>query len=96
MAGPGADATPPLTVLLFGRAECHLCDEAERMLARIARTIPMTVQLIDIDADDYLQRLYMLEIPVVMANGKEVARAPISEGRLEDALQAAMNDAASR
>jgi glutaredoxin len=78
----------PLAIVLYGRRDCHLCDEAERMLARIATRIPLSLHLIDIDSDDYLQRRYMLEIPVVCAGGVEVARAPISEGRLEDALEA--------
>lgn len=56
------------------------------MLGRIAKRIPLSVRVIDIDADDYLQRLYMLEIPVVAVDGVEVARAPISERKLEHAL----------
>ncbi|MEO9256479.1 MAG: glutaredoxin family protein [Tepidiformaceae bacterium] len=75
-----------LQVVLYGREGCHLCDEAEAMLARIAKRVPLTVRVIDIDADDYLQRIYMMEIPVVTVEGVEIARAPISETTLEDAL----------
>jgi len=78
----------PLAIVLYGRRDCHLCDEAERILARIATRIPLAVHVIDIDSDDYLQRRFMLEIPVVCVGGVEVARAPISEGKLEDALEA--------
>ena len=81
-------ARGPLAILLYGRRDCHLCDEAERMLARIAKRIPLSVHVIDIDSDDYLQRRFMLEIPVICVDGVEVARAPISEGKLEDALEA--------
>ncbi len=87
---PGEPRHAPLNVLLYGRAGCHLCDEAEAMLARIATRVPLAFRVIDIDADDYLQQRYMLEIPVVTANGVEVARAPISEGALEDALAQAI------
>ena len=74
---------PPrrLSVVLYGRAGCHLCDEAEAMLRRLARTLPLSIGLIDIDSDDYLQGRYMLEIPVVMVEGVEVARAPIPRHR---------------
>ena len=78
----------PLDVVLYGRAECHLCDQAAAMLQRIARRVPLTVTIVDIDADDELQRRYMFEIPVVVANGEEVAHAPISELALQDALEA--------
>jgi glutaredoxin len=80
-------APVPLRVVVYGREGCHLCDEAEAMLRRIAKRIPLTVHTIDIDADDYLRRLYMLEIPVVAVDGAEIARAPISEAKLEDALR---------
>ena len=76
-----------LSVVLYGRAGCHLCDEAEETLRRIARTIPMTITLIDIDSDDYLQDRYMLEIPVIAVDGKEIASAPVSPAELEDALR---------
>lgn len=77
-----------LNVVLYTREGCHLCEEAERMLARIGKRLPLKLHLIDIDSDDYLQRLYMVEIPVVTVDGTEIARAPISEGKLEDALAA--------
>ena len=85
-------ARRPLQVLLYGREGCHLCDQAEAMLRRIATRIPLSVRVIDIDADDYLQRLYMLEIPVVTVDGVEIAKAPISEGKLEEALAARAKD----
>lgn len=81
-------ARPPrrLSVVLYGRAGCHLCDEAEAVLRRLARTLPLSIALIDIESDEYLQGRYMLEIPVVTVDGIEVARAPISASQLEDAL----------
>ena len=81
-------ARGPLAVILYARPDCHLCAEAEQMLARIARRVPLSIRVVDIDSDDYLQQLYMLEIPVVCIGGVELARAPISEWRLEDAIEA--------
>lgn len=79
---------PPIGVVVYGRPGCHLCDEALAALARIGRRIPLTVTSVNIDEDDELQRRYMFEIPVVVAAGQEVGRAPISEGALEDAIAA--------
>ncbi|MBA4179959.1 MAG: hypothetical protein C0506_05155 [Anaerolinea sp.] len=85
-------ARRPLAVTLYGRPGCGLCDEAEVFLARIGRKIPLAVSLVNIETDDELLRRYVVEIPVVMVGGREIARAPIYEKALEDALQ----DAASR
>lgn len=83
MAGPRLDVT------LYGRPGCGLCDQAETYLARIARKLPLAVTLVNIETDDDLLRLYMFEIPVVSVAGREVARAPIYETALEDALMEA-------
>ena len=57
------------------------------MLGRVSRKLPLAVSVIEIDSDPELQRRYLFEIPVVVANGVEVARAPIYESALEDALR---------
>lgn len=76
----------PLPVTLYGRSGCSLCDQAEAMLRRISHTVPLAVELVDIETDDALLRRYMFEIPVITVAGEEIARAPIYEARLEDAL----------
>jgi len=77
----------PLQVTLYGNANCGLCAQAEAMLKRISRRVALELSVIQIDADPELQERYLLEIPVVVANGREVARAPIYEPTLEDALR---------
>lgn len=77
----------PLKVTLYGNAGCVLCSQAEAMLRRISRRFALEVTVVAIDSDPDLQRRYMFEIPVVVANGAEVARAPIFETALEDAIE---------
>ncbi|MEO6398850.1 MAG: glutaredoxin family protein [Tepidiformaceae bacterium] len=77
----------PLQVTLYENPGCGLCAQAEAMLRRISRHLPLTLTAVQIDSDPALQQRYLLEIPVVVANGKEVARAPIFEAALEDALR---------
>lgn len=79
----------PLEVTLYGKAGCGLCAQAEAMLKRIARRIPLHLVLVDIESDPELQARYFLEIPVVTVGGAEIARAPISERALETELLAA-------
>ena len=78
-----------LEVTLYRKPGCGLCDEAAAALDRIARRVPLSVTLVDIDQDPDIQARYFLEIPVVLVNGEEVARAPIGERALEDALRLA-------
>lgn len=83
---------PALRVTLYRRHPCGLCDQAEVLLARISTRLPLTVEAVDIESDGELLRRYMLAIPVVVAEGREVARAPLYEGALEDALRQAALD----
>lgn len=79
-------AEQPLVVTVYGRPGCGLCDQALVFLGTIGHKVPLTVHVVDIEQDDGLLRRYMFEIPVVEVNGQEIARAPIYETRLEDAL----------
>ena len=78
----------PLEVILYGRPGCTLCVDAERMLERIGKRMALRVRNVDIETDDELLRRFMFEIPVVEAGGRIVAKAPVREGVLEDALEA--------
>lgn len=77
----------PLRVTLYGNPNCGLCAQAEAMLERISHRLPLEVLLVEVDSDPELQRQYVFVIPVVLANNGEVARAPIYETALEDALR---------
>jgi hypothetical protein len=65
-------ADPPLPdLILYGRPECGLCDEARTLLEalledRLARNLP-TPRLVerDIDTNETWQRAYFATIPIV-------------------------------
>lgn len=77
-------------VTLYRRAGCSLCDQAELVLTPLAKRLGFRVERVDIESDDALLKRYMFEIPVVGFGGKDVANWPFSEGKLEEALLAAM------
>ncbi len=77
-------------VTLYGRDDCPLCEQAATMLAALAPRLRFVVERVDIEADDELLRRYMFEIPVVAVAGRDVAKAPIYPGPLEDALREAL------
>jgi glutaredoxin len=55
-------------LVLYGRAGCHLCDDARTVLERIGHPF----EELDIEADDALLRAYLERIPVVALDGAEL------------------------
>ncbi len=70
-------------VLLYTRAGCHLCDEAQALLQRYG----MEPKLIDIDQDAELQQRYNVWVPVVVIDGQERFRGRIDERLLRRILK---------
>jgi glutaredoxin len=73
-----------VTLTIYSRPGCHLCDD---MKALVVRTIqkhssPIAVQEIDISRDPELEARYGSEIPVLMVDGKKVAKYRIRESEL--------------
>ena len=59
------------SVTLYGRPDCHLCDEARAALERVRATYPFSLAEIDIETDDELLKRYLERIPVVSVDGEE-------------------------
>lgn len=72
----------PRQVLLFTRSGCHLCEEAEAMLARHG----LSSQKIDVDASPELRAKYDTCVPVVVMDGKERFRGRVNEVLLKRLL----------
>lgn len=77
-----------LQVTLYRGRACGLCDRAEAMLARIGRRLPLTVATVDIASDPELEATYFLDIPVIEAEGRVIARGRIAEAALAAELEA--------
>jgi glutaredoxin len=80
----------PLTI--YSRPGCHLCDEMKATVARVARTIPLSLEDIDISTDPALEARYGVEIPVLMVDGKKAAKYRITEDELLRILQGRSSD----
>ncbi len=77
-----------ITLTLYSKPGCHLCDEMKAVVERVARDAGARVEEIDISADSALERQYGLEIPVLMVNGAKAAKYRVSEGELRKILAA--------
>ena len=74
-----------VTLTLVTRTECGLCEDLARDLFRLQ--VPFTA--VDIDEDAELTRLYNECVPVLLLNGLELARAPLTPSSLQRALKTA-------
>jgi hypothetical protein len=64
-------------IMLYERAECHLCEEAR--LALDALIGPDRYERVDVDASDDLVMRYGFRVPVVALDGVDRLEAPITE-----------------
>jgi len=77
-----------LTVTLYMRQDCHLCEQAKADLDSIQEKYPHRLVEIDIDTDPALQKKYLAEIPVVEV-GPYALKAPFDKQKLLMTLGAA-------
>ena len=68
---------------LYGRPECHLCDDARAVLDRLA----LAYEDVDIEQDDELFKRYLERIPVLALDGEELFDFFIDEDALKARLQ---------
>jgi len=73
-----------MTITIYSRPGCHLCDE---MKAVVTRTLEraggdVRVEEVDISTNGDLEARYGLEIPVLLVSGRKVAKYRISEQEL--------------
>jgi len=77
-----------LTVTLYTRDGCHLCDKAKEDLEALQKSSPHRLVEIDIEQDTALLKAYALEIPVVQV-GPYTVKAPFDRKKLQITLGAA-------
>lgn len=77
-----------LTVTVYMREDCHLCEQALEDLESLQDKYPHRLVKVDIDSDPALQRAYLTEIPVVEV-GPYQLKAPFDKQKLMMTLGAA-------
>ena len=73
-------------VVLYGKPDCHLCDDARVVLERVRRELGFALVERDITDDDALHRAYLERIPVVAIDGEEVFDFFVDEPELRRRL----------
>ena len=75
-----------MTITLYSRQGCHLCEAAEAVIRDIATDLA-TIEVIDIDADPALVERYTVRVPVVAIDGSEVAEFEIYPEQLRAEIE---------
>ena len=74
-------AADDVTVTLYSRPGCHLCEEAREALAALrARGARFELREVDIEGDDELHRRLLERIPVVEVDGELASELIFDEG----------------
>jgi len=81
---------------LYSRPGCHLCEEMKAVIDRLATDSQLALTEIDISTDPDLEARYGTEIPVLIADGKKVAKYRISETQLRRMIAAVSPTSRSR
>jgi glutaredoxin len=77
----------PSRLVLYGRPDCHLCDEARAGLEQLrADGASFELEEVDIESDDELLRRYLERIPVIELEGEIVSELFLDAGGLRARL----------
>ncbi len=76
--------TPRITLL--GKPDCHLCDDARVIVAKVADDLNVEWEEIDITTDPELQQRWREQIPVTLIDGVQHDYWRVDEARLRAAL----------
>ncbi len=75
-------------VVLYGKADCSLCDKAKEVLDRLREEYSLAIEEVDITTDPDLMQRYKDLIPVVHVDGRVTAVSKVSEVWLRRKLDA--------
>jgi glutaredoxin len=59
-----------VTVTVYSRHGCHLCESAEKIINSLREELEYSVEILYIDENEELEKLYGTEVPVIHINGE--------------------------
>ncbi len=87
--GPILAMADPITVTVYSREECHLCEEAIGTIERVAREVDRRVEIreIDVDADPELAAEYGERVPYVLVEDRPAFKYRVDSEELRRRLR---------
>ncbi len=86
----------PIEILLYGKPDCCLCDEAKAVLRRVAAGYPAAIREVDIASDPELQARFGAEVPVVFVDGRKAFKCRLPERDVRRRLDRALAERGAR
>ncbi|MEE8137888.1 MAG: glutaredoxin family protein [Thermoanaerobaculia bacterium] len=68
---------------ILTRPDCHLCDEMKRVLQEVLPRFGLAYAERDVDSDPDMRRRFGEVIPVLLRDGRPVAKIRLDPARLE-------------
>jgi glutaredoxin len=82
----GGPAGPPVHLVLYGRAWCHLCEQMRAALEPLVAGTGARLDVIDVDSDPSLAQRYDELVPVLVCDGIELCHYHLDDARVRAAL----------
>ena len=78
-----------MRLTIYSKPGCHLCDVMKDLVRRVIRdrSPELTLEEVDITTDADLLNRYGTEIPVLMIDGRKVAKYRVAEADLRRMLE---------
>ncbi len=79
-----------VSVTVYTRENCHLCEEAVETIERVAdeEGVELAMELVDVDTDDELRETYGERVPYVLLDGSPAFKYRVDERELRRKLTA--------
>ncbi len=76
-----------ITVEIYSKPDCHLCEVAKQILLKVKQEIPFEFLQTDITNDRELFEIYKEQIPVVFIDGRKLFKYRVEEKKLRKILK---------
>ena len=73
-------------VTIYSKPDCHLCERVKEVIERCRSKAEFEVAVVDVSQDAELVARYGQDIPVILLDGKEIARHFLRERKLLELL----------
>ena len=80
-------ATMSRKITIYSKPDCHLCGVAKEVVDRCRGKVDFALEVVDISQNPDLFERYRDDIPVILLDGKEIARHFVRERKLLELLQ---------
>ena len=75
------------SIIIYSKPDCHLCERAKDVLDRCRQQVAFEIETVDISQNPELLARYGQDIPVILLDGREIARHFVRERKLLELLK---------